>query len=253
MSEEQVQLETVVEEVESKADDFEEVENYEAKKEQYLSRLSSVESSLGRLKRRVASMEFLTGVLTEVHDRDLPVGGEVQTARESARSVLDKDEDHFYGLAEDGREDQYEQKIQQTITKVSDADDAVKAELRTVENEWKDRVESARNVQKLVGESREMSRTLNEIEQFVTRKMWEDDEGVPALEFDWNDLMETWNSGGGVDWETFQHEHGLSDETMDILKDLASEGEIKLDELDEDTASEMLSVDPLRNVVTLRI
>ena len=253
MSEAQVKLESVVDEVESKADDFEKVENYEAKKEQYLSRLSSLASSLGRLERRVGSMEFLTGVLTEVHDRDLPVGGQVKTARESARSVLEKDEDYFYDLAEDGREDQYDQKIQQTITKVSNAEDAVKTELRTVENEWTERVESARNVQKLVGESREMSRTLNEIEQFVTRKMWEDEEGVRALGFDWDDLMETWNSGGGVDWETFQQEHSLSDETMDILKNLASEGEIKLDELDKDTASEMLSVDPLRNVVTLSI
>jgi hypothetical protein len=253
MSEPQMQLETVVEELESKADDYEEVENYEAKKQQYLSALSSVETTLVRLERRVASMEFLAGVLTEVHDRDLPVGGEVDAARKSARSVLDRDVDDLYELAADGRNDAYEQKVQQTMSKIGDADDAVKAELRTVENEWKGRVESARNVQKLVGESREMSRTLTEIEQFVTRKMWNDDEGVPALEFDWNELMETWNSGEGVDWDTFQREHGLSDDTMDVLKDLASEGEIKLDELDEDIATEMLSVDPLRNVVTLSI
>ena len=42
MSESQIQLETVVEELESKAGDYEEVENYEAKKQQYLSALSSV-------------------------------------------------------------------------------------------------------------------------------------------------------------------------------------------------------------------
>lgn len=253
MSESKMHLETVIEELESKADDYEEVENYETKKEQYLSRLSSIENSLVRLERRLESMEFLAGVLTEVHERDLPPGGEVQAARESARSVLDRDENDFYDLVADAREDQYEQKIQQKISKISDADDAVKAELRTVESEWKENVSSARNVQKLVGESREMSRTLNEIEQFVTRKMWENNGGVPALEFDWNDLMETWNGGTGVGWESFQREHGLSDETLAVLKDLASEREIKLDELDEDTATEMLSVDPLRNVVTLRI
>lgn len=253
MSESQKQLETVVDELESKADDYEEIENYEAKKQQYLSALSSVETTLVRLKRRTASMEFLRGVLTEVHDRSLPVGGEVEAARESARSVLDRDVDDFYELAADGRNDTYEQKVQQTITKVSTANDAVEAELRDVKSEWKDRVESARNVQKLVGESQEMSRTLNEIEQFVTRKMWEDSKGVLALKLDWNDLLDDWDRGEGVDWETFQREHGLSGDTIDVLKDLASDGEIKLDKLDQDIATEMLSVRPLRNVVKLSI
>jgi len=253
MSESQEQLDTIITDLESKADDYEEIENYEAKKEQYLDRLSSIETSLGRLERRIASMEFLAGVLTEVHDEKLPSGGEVQDARNSARSVLDRDEDDLYELAADGREDQYRQKVQQTIGKVDEAEEALEAELREVRDDWQDRVESARNVQKLVGDSGDMSRMLNRIEQFVTRKMWEDDEGVPALKFDWNDLMETWNSGEGVDWRTFQREHGLSDETMDVLKDLASEGEIKLDELDEDIATEMLSVAPLRNVVTLSL
>lgn len=252
MSQSAETLSAVVDDIESKAEDYEEVENYEAKKRHYLNSLSSVESSLGRLERRIESMEFLVGILTEVHDEDLPVGREVGVARDGARSTLDRDIDDFYDLAVDGREDQYEQKVEQTISKVSTANDAVESALREVQDNWEDSIETARSVQKLVGESREMSRTLNDIEQFVTRRMWDESEGVPALEFDWNDLYEDWKEGD-VDWETFQQEHDLSDETIDILKRLASEGQINLGELNDDVAEEMLSVGPLRNVVKLSI
>jgi hypothetical protein len=97
-----------------------------------------------------------------------------------------------------------------------------------------------------------MSRTITGIEQFVTHRMWDESEGVPELKFDWKELQDKWEQGD-VDWDTFQREYGLSDDTIDVLKDLASEREIKLDELKEDVATEMLSVDPLRNVVTLSI
>jgi DNA repair exonuclease SbcCD ATPase subunit len=245
-------LQDVVEGIEEKADQYEEAANYDTKKQQYRSSLSSMESSLSRLKRKVESMEFLIGVLTEVHGRDLPVGGTVQVARNQVRSVISRDPGEFYELAADGREDQYDESVQEAISKVDAAKSIIKDELRDVETEWQDRIQSARNIQKLVGESREMSKTINEIEQFVERRMRDETETVQTLTFQWEELHEDWQQGD-VDWDTFQREHGLSDETMDVLRDLSSKGEIKLGTLSDETAEEMLSVKSLRDVVTLNI
>ncbi|EMA09994.1 hypothetical protein [Haloarcula marismortui] len=252
MTKTEIQLQSVVEQIETKATEYEEFENYEAKKQQYLSSLSSVESSLGRLEVRIESLEFHVRLLTTVHDRELSVSGEVDLARERARSLLQRDENDFYELAVENNEDDYDQKIQQAISRVNKAKDAVKDELRDVQSEWGDRVETARSVQKLVGESREMSETLREIEKFVSRTMWEESKDINQLAAKWKNL-ETKYHEGEVGWETFQQNHDLSDETVVVLQRLANEGEITLDKLDDAVASEMLSIDALRNVVKISI
>jgi len=252
MSETQPDLEKVVRKIESKVGDYEEVENYEAKRQQYLSSLSSVESSLGRLEIRIESLEFHVSVLTTVHDREVPVGGEVDVARERARSVLQHDENGFYKLATENREDEYDQKIQQAISRVNKAREAVKEELRGVQSEWEGRVETARSVQKLVGESQEMSETLREIEAFVSRAMWEESKDVSQLEARWKNLLKKYREGE-VGWDQFQQKHDLSDETVAVLQRLADKGEVTLDELDDHVASEMLSIDPLRDIVKISI
>ncbi|MDT3433263.1 hypothetical protein [Haloarcula sp. 1CSR25-25] len=252
MTKTEMQLQSVVEQIETKATEYEEFENYETKKQQYLSSLSSVENSLGRLEVRIESLEFYVDILTIVHDRELPVGGEVDVARDRARSLLQRDEDDFYKLVVENNEDDYEHKIQQAISRLNKAKEAVKDELRDVQSEWEDSVETARSVQKLVGESQEMSETLREIEKFVSRTMWEESKDINQLEARWNNLEKKYQQGE-VGWETFQQNHDLSDETIAILQRLANEGEITLDKLDDAVASEMLSIDALRNVVKISI
>lgn len=243
-------LGATVESIEEKADDYATVTNYEATKQEYLNRLSTVESSLGRLEQNVQYMEFLAGILGNVHGEDLP--NEVETARESVESVVDRDIADFYELADEKRTDQYDQKVQQTRANVDSAKNVVEAELRDIEDKWTTRVDSARNVERLVGKSRELTQTVNEIENFVERRMWDDSETVRQLGFDWDDLQDQWNDRG-VDWETFQEEHALSDSTIDLLKELAKGDELSLDQLTDDIAEEMLSVDELRDVVKLSL
>lgn len=252
MSKSQNDLQSTVDQIETKATEYEEVENYEAKKQQYLSSISSVNSSLGRLEARIAYLEFHVSLLTTVHEEDLPVGGEVDVARQRARSVLQRDEDAFYELAVENREQDYKQKIQQAISRVNKAIEAVESELRDVQSEWEARVETARSVQTLVGESPEMSEILREIENFVSRTMWDESKDIGQLEARWNNLEKKFNEGE-VGWGTFQRNHGLSDETVSVLKDLADEGEVTFDKLDNTVASEMLSVDALRTAIKITI
>lgn len=252
MSQSADDLESAISSIESKASDYETATNFEAKKQEYLSDLSSVETSLGQLERRLERMEFLTGVLVEVLEKRDQAPDEVQNVRDRAESVADHDADYFYELVDESETDQYEQRIQQVQANAKDAIDTLEAELRNVESEWTQRVSAARNVQKLFGESRDMSRTFNEIESFVKRRMFDDSESVSSLRGEWRGLKKNWEQSG-ADWDTFQQEYELSHKTIDVLQTLAKGGNVELGELDETIASELLSVDDLDNVVKLTI
>jgi chromosome segregation ATPase len=243
-------LKSKVQDIESKKEAYRKATNYEATKQEYLSALESVERSLTQLRRDLDSMEFLAGVLTDVLGESLP--RDVEDARQSARSVTDRTVDDFWKLVDDGRTDQYEQKIQQTRSAVNSAADTVKDELREVQSDWMTTISSAREIQKLVGKSRKRTRALNEIEDFVRQRMWSETNSVASLNHEWNELLGDWEDVR-VDWEQFQNEHGLRDETIAILQDLADGDDIDLSRLNDDIAEEILSVSELRNVLKITI
>lgn len=245
-------LSTAVEQIESKGSKYETATNFEAKKEQYTSDLSSVEGTLKRLQNRVERMEFLAEVLTDVVEAESDVPSDVSDARRSVRSVLEHDEDYYYELVEEGRCDQYEQHVQQAQSNVQSAIDTLEGRLNEFERTWKGRTNAARNVLRLFGESSGMTRTLNDIESFVERRMWDDSESLSSLRSSWSGLRKNWEKSG-VDWKTFQNQNGLSDNTVEILKDLSKGESVDLSQLDDKIASELLSVEKLRNVVKLTI
>lgn len=250
MSDSATSLESKIQSIRGKAGAYETATNYEATREQYLGNLSSVESSLGQLARRMEAMEFVASVLTDVLGESLPM--EVEDARRSAVSIADRDKEDFWKLVDEGRTDQYEQKVQQAVSEVNSAKDAIEDELREVESEWTSTIASAREVQNLVGKSKERTRVLNEIHNFVTRRMWDSSNGIPTLSHEWNDLQDDWQRVK-IDWDEFQARHGLSDETIGILQDLAEGEDAELTRLNDDIAEEILSVEELRNVLKLTI
>lgn len=245
-------LETKVEAIESKASTYETATNFEAKKQEYLNELSSMESSLDVLARGADRMEFLASVLVDVLEARRSVPQEVEDARARVRSVIDYDADEYYRLVDQENTDEYERRVQQAKATVDDAADVLKAKLRTEEDDWTERVNAAKNVQRLFGDSMDILNTLSEIESFVERRMWDDSESVTALSANWQGLKKSWERSG-ADWETFQTEYGLSDRTIDILQELAMGSDIKLERLDERTMSELLAVEDLQDVVKLTI
>ena len=236
--------------IEAKTDEYETATNFEAKKQQYINGLSSIRKSLAALERTVQSMEFVVGVLTRVFDEKPP--SSVDTARRKAQQVIDRDEDDYYELVEEGRVDQYEQKIQQAQSNVDQARQAVQDQLREKQNTWETRVQSARSVQKLVDGSADTRKTLNDIESFVTRRMWDDSNSISSLASEWNGLQKQWEKGG-ADWDTFQQQNNLSDDTLALLKDLAKGNQIKLRRVSEQNAEELLSVDELQNAIKISL
>lgn len=238
--------------IDSKADRYETATNLEAKAQKYQNLLSSVEVELSRLQQWVEQMEFLSTVLVDVLEEQSTPPLEVEDARGRVQSVVDYDADYYYELVEQGDVKEYKSRVQQTQSNVEVAIDVLDSELRDVEDRWTQRVAAARNVQKLFGDSRDMSKTFNEIEAFVQRRMKDDSESISTLNSEWQGLIKSWERSG-ADWDTFQAEYDLSDRTISLLKELAKGEEIKLAQLDESTVQELFSVDDLQDVAKITI
>ena len=245
-------LERKVEAAEDRASRYETATNFEAKKQEYLNELASIESTLGTLERVCSRMEFLASVLVDVLDKGQSVPDEVEEARVQVRNVLDYDADEYYHLVDQGQPREYERRVRQAKGTVESATGVLESELRTEEKEWQRKVDAGKNVQRLFRDSDGMRQTLREIETFVNRRMWDDSESITALASDWQGLRRSWERSG-ADWETFQAEYGVSDRTISILQELATGSEVELARLDEQTTGELLAIDELDDVVKLTI
>lgn len=245
-------LKNKVNSIESKASDYETANNFEAKKQKYLNGLSEIETSLGGVDSRLERMEFLCVVLLEILESRKSVPPEVREARESASALVDYDAEYYYELVDEQETDQYEHRVQQTKSNLQKAIQTLESELRDEEDEWLKRVESARSVQRLFGDSMDITPTLSKIETFVKHRMGDESESITALAADWQALKKNWEQQG-ADWDTFQAEYNLSDRTIDLLQELATGDDVELGRLDKKTISEFMSVDDLQDVAKLTI
>lgn len=248
-----------IEEIASKATEYDTATNFERTKQEYLSDLNSVQKALNRLNRRVERMEFLATILFEVIDADDEEWTRVddpneyiEDARRKTRSVIDHDTNSYYQKIDNERTESYIQKVQQTRKTVKKAIDRLEDALREVEQKWQNKINAAREVQKLFGRSTEKTQMYGEIESFVNRRMWDDSESVLGLREKWSKLQDQWEESG-TDWGTFQKENNLSDKSVEILQNLAEGKSVQIRQLDENISKELLSVDELHDVVKLTI
>ena len=245
-------LEAKVDDIKSKATEYETATSFEAKKQACLNSLDSVKNALARLDRRVQRMEFLATILVDVVKAKDDVPQIVEAARRKTRSVVDHEPDFYYQKINHSEIDEYEQKVRQARSTVKKSIDELENQLREVERDWKNKIDAARNVQKLFGDSPKKTRMFSDIESFVDRRMWDDSNSVSSLRSEWNGLQKRWDKGG-IDWETFQRDNKLSPETISILKNLAEGKSVTLGRLDENIARELLSVEDLHGVVKIKI
>ena len=243
-------LEKTVESLRSKAGDYQEATNFEAKLKEHTGTASSVETSLVGLRNRIEEVERLNNIYTQVFDRDTP--GAVKDARHQARQVLDRTADDYWELIDDGRSEQYTAKIQTAKSEADDARNLLRTELNDLQTAWRSDVQAARRIQTLMPDSRESSRLLGEIETFVNTRMWNDSADVTSLQAEWQGLERKWNEGV-VSWDELQDRYGLSDDTISLLKKLARGENVPFRELNGDMVEELLNVDEFRDVLEVTL
>lgn len=243
-------LTDAVSKLETKADRYEEVTQFDERKEKYTDRLSNIRPTLRQLKNRIEYMEFLVAVLTDVLDHDSEIPPEVPEARRRARSVVENDEADYYQIVSDGEAEDHNERVRQVQSNVTDANNALESELRDVESTWNAQVSAARNVHQLLGGSQDARQAFDEIEQFVGETMWDDDQSISSLNAKWQGLESKWEEVG-IEWDQVKEDHGLSQSTINVLKDLADGEEVQLAQIDETIARELLGVGALQNGLKL--
>ena len=244
-------LEATVQDLREGADDYQAATNFEAKLQQYTNSASSLQISLQGLKNRLEGMEQYNGVYTEVFGHDTP--NEVDIARSRAQGVLEQTEEEYWQLIKEGEVDGYKSKVQNARSKADKAREHLRDGLNQERDQWVDRIRAARQIQPLMADSRDADRLLDDIEGFVTKRMWEDDARISTLQSEWQALQRKRESGVVVDWEEFQDRYGLDDGTITILERLASGDEISFEELDERVVDDMLSASELRNALKVTL
>lgn len=243
-------LETTVETLRSKADEYQEATNFEAKLKEHTGSASSLKTSLVGLRNRMQAVERLNDIYTRVFDHETP--GEVEDARRQARQVLDRTADDYWKLIDDGRTDQYTAKVQTAKSEADKARTHLRTKLNELQTEWQSDVQAARRIQTLMPSSQESSRLLDDIEAFLANRMWDDSADVTSLQGEWQGLERGWNDGV-VGWDELQSQYGLSDDTIDHLKELARGENVSFRDLDRDVVTELLSVDEFRNVLEVTL
>ena len=243
-------LEKTVETLRLKADDYQEATNFEAKLQEHTGSASSLETSLVGLRNRMEEVERLNDIYTRVFGRDTP--GTVEDARHQARQVLDRTADDYWELIDDGRSEQYKTKVQTAKSEADEARNLLRTELNELQADWRSDVQAARRIQTLMPDSRESSQLLNDIEEFVDSRIWDDSASVNTLQAEWQGLEQKWNEGV-VSWDELQKQYGLSDDTIDLLKELARGRNVPFRDLDSDVVDELLSVDEFRDVLEVTL
>lgn len=243
-------LEATVEELRSKADDYQQATNFEAQLQAYTGNVSSLETSLVGLRNRMEEVERLNDIYTRVFGHDTP--GAVEDARHKTRQVLDRTAKDYWELVDNDRVEQYKSRVQTAKSEADDARNHLRTELNELQADWRSDIQAARRIQTLMPNDREASRLLDNIEEFVGNRMWDDSASVNSLQARWQGLEQKWNDGV-VGWDELQDRYNLSDDTIDLLKILARGENVPFRELDGDVVEELLDVDEFRDVLEVTL
>lgn len=252
-------LEDTIQELGEKADKYQEATNFEAKLTEYTNHASSVQTSVYGLESRVEEMERFYAIYSQVFDPDgepddpEDIVGLVEEARNQTRQVLSRTPDDYWELIDSGEIDDYKAKVQTAKSKVNNARETLKEVLNRRQKYWKDRVKTGKTVLTLMSDTRDAQVLLNDIEEFVSRKIWKESNSITSLDADWQGIQQKLDSGTVADWDEFQRRHDLNGNTIDILKRLARGDRVSFDNLDRTVVDDMLSVDDLRDALEVTL
>jgi flagellar biosynthesis chaperone FliJ len=252
-------LDETVQTLRQKADHYQEATNFEAKLGEYTNDASAAQTSVYGLQSRIEEMERFYAIYTEVFDPEAApedpedIDGAVQEARTRARQVLDYTPDDYWRLLDSGEIEDYKTKVQTARSEVDDARQQLRDALNRRQSYWEDRIDTSRTVLTLMSDTREAEQLLSDIESFVQTKMWNDSNSVSALQADWQGIQRKLERDAVADWGEFRERHGLSRDTIDLLKRLAEGEAVSFDALDREIVDEMLGVDDLRDALEVTL
>lgn len=242
--------------LDEKATEYDSRANTEARVKQARVDLKELNRALNKLETVLSEFEQQVGILTEVFGKAIP--SEVISTRKKVQSLVDYSQDDIVNIIDNDAQTLSAQTLSAHVDDVRDARDAVKSGIRTVNNRLKDIQQSKRsnastaeNIQRVVGESQEAMKKINDYRSFINSIINPRD-SVTHMKKQWQGLTKAFENLN-TDWDGFRQRHNLSHQTIDDLKKLSQKGEVDLDELSSQSINEMIEVPELRSTIKMSI
>lgn len=256
-----IQLERAVDSIESRAERKRTAENIEARVSNAQTKAESVNADLKALADELEELAYYRQVLHGVVEPNREPSS-IEDALEDATAAVQEDPsayvDRLVGSVEESGDldvDPMAERIDDAIDSVETAIDDVRGSLRNHESAWEDKLSSARDLQQLLGTANDdFVNTVKWIEEIVTDKVWDPSNSADVVCREWDNATTQWRQHQELqDLSAYQKTHGLSDRTIDALRQLDSQSTLTLANVDLDALEEMKQIEELADAVELQI
>lgn len=244
-------LESKLDSLEQKADQYDTRTNTETRVDKAEEDLKKLNQALNKLEGSLDGFEQQAGILTEVFGRSLP--SKATSARDKVRSITRVSQDDVLDIIDDSSQSlsSHIDDVRETREDVNDARHFIDEHLKEIRRRQLNDANTAESIQKIVGEDPDAMKTIRQYRSFLN-SILNPNGSVSSLKSQWQGLERAFENLD-TDWRGFQERHGLSDQTIEDLKTLSEEGQVDLDDLSDTSVNEMLDVPELRSTIKVSL
>jgi|APHM01.1.fsa_nt_gi hypothetical protein len=240
-------------ELTDKADRAERANDLEAEIRRAKDNIGDLGREIDSLESSVEGLIFYDEVLTGVFDVDRL--DEADRAIRRVRDATDITDESVLNAADDRETIELLQNVEDSQEVVRDARSKTIDAIREHQRKWEAEIESASDLNQIIGGAGSgFEEVLSDMDTFLNDAIWDEDRTLSSLQSRWKNLMNKWEQNAGKHgWDSFQEEHGLSEDAMDILRRFSEESSVRLNELSVEIIEEVKAVDDLESAIRMEI
>jgi hypothetical protein len=246
------ELDEKVEELSAKATRIERSKDTEAKVVGAAKDIRRINGRLDDVRERADELQFYVRLYENAFDETRP--GSVQPTIRNALEKVEIDDGEVLSAARDERLSDLEDQVEEADTKVEKAIDSMVKAIRKVQSDWQDDLESAKELNKIIGGDSGFQKLIADMRSFLGSEMWNTEKDPSQLKAQWKRYERKWEENTGKHgWETFQAEHDLADSTVEELKQFGDDDPVRLSDLSLGTLEEIKRVPDLEQALQLEV
>lgn len=245
-------LEERVNELEQKANRVEQSKNTEQKIKQATVGIKRISTRLDTVQQKTDELRFFVHFFEEGFDESRP--GSVQPKLRTAMNKIEISDDELLAAAQEDRLTDLEDQVEEAEELVDGAIDMVKINIRTEQEKWLSDLDSAMELNRIIGGDSEFQDLIRRMRKFLTQKIWDTSKSPSRLANQWNRYEQKWKDNTGRHgWETFQREHGLDDDTVEELQQFSDDDPVRLSDLSIETLKDIKRVSELESALQIEV
>lgn len=250
---ESVTISEAVARIEEKAEQKAATESIEDSVDDASSDLNRINRSLDDLAEAVEELQFYRQILDEAFSGEEPES--VHSAIQAAENAVDADREDMVETLREGSPEQVRSEINAATDQVKEASQKVRTRLNEdYWREWKERVSSARELQRIIGsQNDEFARTIEWIERLVKKDMQNPQKRSKSVISEWENATAQWSDHQDLQGlSAFQETHDLSDNTIQSIQTM-SQDSVALSDVDIEVLRELKRIPNLEESIDLEI